>query len=52
MLIGHEQWLDVIQLLKVVLNVDEVDVLHRLGLAHGDASLLANEGKLLRELFV
>lgn len=47
MLIGHEQWLDVVQLLQVILHVDEVDVLHGLGLAHGDAGLLANEGKLL-----
>lgn len=47
MLIGHEEWLDVVQLLQVILHVNEVDILHRLGFAHGDAGLLANEGKLL-----
>ena len=47
MLICHEQWFHVVEFLQVILNVDEVDILHRLGFAHGDAGLLANEGKLL-----
>lgn len=47
MLIGHEQWFDVVEFLQVILDIDEINVLHGLGFAHGDAGLLANEGKLL-----
>ena len=40
-LVGHEQWFYVIELLKVILSIDEVDVLNGVCFAHGEPCLLA-----------
>jgi hypothetical protein len=45
-LIGHQQWFDVVQLLKVVLSVDYVDVFNGLGLAHWEACLFAHSSEV------
>ena len=40
-LVGHEQWFYVIELLKVVLSIDKVKVLNGVCFAHGEPCLLA-----------